>query len=125
MGKKPLVEYKLPHRCCRISCTAAAEPPYGWWKDGNYFFAERSSNLSIFEQKFICQEGLGPTVVDSLLLKIASTPSNALLFRSEMNSALVPFLYSYGFLNVGGRFQGREREAKVPLESLLVRVPAI
>jgi hypothetical protein len=35
-----------------------------------------------------------PTVVDSLLLKIASAPSKMLLLRSEMNSALVPFLYS-------------------------------
>jgi hypothetical protein len=45
-------------------------------------------------RRCVSVDGGGRTVFDSLLLKIAPTPSKVPLFRREMKSALVPFLYS-------------------------------
>jgi hypothetical protein len=39
-----------------VSCTAVAEPLHGRRKDGNYFFVERSSDLSILSRRFLRRE---------------------------------------------------------------------
>jgi hypothetical protein len=39
-----------------LSCTALAEPLNSWRKDGDHFFVERSSDLSILSRRFLRRE---------------------------------------------------------------------